>query len=101
MPTEEKSDADEYTPRIRALAKRNGRLHAQIWALNDTASAAQLRREIEQNTRLMREAEYLLREQRRQQRLANPAPHHHHHDNDPTEEEQEQEQEEEEESDCC
>ena len=98
MPTEEKSDADEYTPRIRALAKRNGRLHAQIWALNDTASAAQLRREIEQNTRLMREAEYLLREQRRQQRLANPAPHHHHHDNDPTEEEQEQEEEE---SDCC
>ena len=97
MPTEEKSDADEYTPRIRALAKRNGRLHAQIWALNDTASAAQLRREIEQNTRLMREAEYLLREQRRQQRLANPAPH---HDKDAAEEE-EQEQEEEEESDCC
>ena len=51
--------ADDYARRIRELTKRNGRLHAQIWARNDKDDAAQLRREIEANTRSIREATIL------------------------------------------
>ena len=47
--------------RKRALAEANGRLHAQIWRSRDERERAAMRHEIEANTRLLREVEYLER----------------------------------------